>query len=136
MGLEARQTWWWFKTHAIPMARYLGRRSNGTGTLREGIEAENEGVKVPSTVRWLSGVPSVKARFIGGTIRASLVVLVVVDEDTFRLVCGESLPLKGRVYDNESYEKARADVECGRCSKWGRIETQCSRTVAGCGWCA
>lgn len=81
-------------------------------------------------------VPSVKARFIGGTIRASLVVLVVVDEDTFRLVCGEGLPLKGRVYDTKAYEKARADVECGRCSEWGRIEAQCSRTVAGCGWCA
>ena len=63
VGLEAKKSWWWIKAHAIPMARYLGRGTNGTETLREELEAENEGIQVPSSVRWLSGVPSVKVRF-------------------------------------------------------------------------
>ena len=61
--MEAKKSWWWIKAHAIPVARYLGRGTNGTETLREELEAENEGIRIPSSVRWLSGVPSVKVRF-------------------------------------------------------------------------
>ena len=60
-GLQARTAWWWLKVHAIPVARYLGKGSCGTDALREELEVENEGVKIPSTVRWLSGAASVKA---------------------------------------------------------------------------
>lgn len=49
--LEARESWWWAKAHAIPVARYLGRGSNGTETLRKKLEAENEGIRIPSTIR-------------------------------------------------------------------------------------
>ena len=66
-GLEARTAWWWVKVHGIPVARYLGRGDS----LREELEAENEGVKIPSAVRWLSGAASVKARFNEKTITAS-----------------------------------------------------------------
>ena len=44
-GLEARETWWWVKIHAIPVARYLGRGSGGTEMLREELEAENVGIR-------------------------------------------------------------------------------------------
>ena len=37
--MEAK-SWWWVKVHAIPVARYLDRGTNGTETLREEIEAE------------------------------------------------------------------------------------------------
>ena len=50
-GLEARTAWWWVKVHGIPVARYVGRGSHGTDLLREELEAENEGVKIPSTIR-------------------------------------------------------------------------------------
>ena len=55
--------WWWLKAHTIPVARYLGKGPRGTDALREKLEVENEGVKIPSTVRWLSGAASVKARY-------------------------------------------------------------------------
>ena len=45
-----------------------------------GAEAENERIQIPSSLRWLSGAPSVKARFSEGNIRASSVVLAVPDE--------------------------------------------------------
>lgn len=119
-----------------PGGPVFGQGSNGTETLREEVEAENEGIKVRSTVRWLSGAPSVKARFKERTIKASSVVLAVADEDTFRLVCRMGLRLQGRVYDTEAYEEVRPDVGCGRCCEWGHIEAQCPRTAARCGWCA
>ena len=115
--------------HAIPEARYLGRGSSGTEMLRE-IEAENEGIRIPSTIRWLSGAPSVKARYQEGTIKASSVVLAVVDEDTFRLVRKGGLRLQGRRYEAETYEEVRPDIKCSPCYEWGHIEPQCPRTAA------
>lgn len=46
-GLGARKTWWWIKIYAILVARYLGKGTNGTKTLREEIEAENDGSRPP-----------------------------------------------------------------------------------------
>ena len=92
-GLEARESWWWAKAHAIPVARYLGRGSNGTETLRRELEAENEGVRIPSTIRWLCGVQSVKTRQGERTISALSVVQAFANEDTFRQVWKRSLLL-------------------------------------------
>lgn len=78
-----------------PCGPYLGKGTNGTEALREEIEAENDGIKIPSRVWWLSGMPSVKARFKEGSIKPSSVVLAVSDEDTFRLVCKGGLRLQG-----------------------------------------
>ena len=47
MDLESRESWWWLKVHAIPVARYLCRGSNGAETLLKDLEAENEGPESP-----------------------------------------------------------------------------------------
>ena len=80
MGLEARISWWWIKVYAVPVARFLDRGSRGTEALREELEVENEGVRIPSAARWLSGAASVKARYEERTITASSVVLAVAGE--------------------------------------------------------
>ena len=46
-GLETRTTWWWVTVHRMPIARYVGRGSHGTDSLREELEAENGGVENP-----------------------------------------------------------------------------------------
>ena len=84
--LEDRETSWWETMHAIPVARYLDRGLGGTEKLREELEAENVGIRIPSPTRYLSGAPSVKARHYEGTIKASSVVLAVTDEDPSRLI--------------------------------------------------
>lgn len=63
-SLEARRNWGWVKAYGVPIARYLGRGAHGTETLREELEAENEGLKVPSRTRWLG----IKALYSEGTI--------------------------------------------------------------------
>ena len=118
------------------MARYLGRGSNGTETLRKELEAENEGIRIPSTIRWPSKVQSAKTRHREGTTMASSVVLAVANEETYHLVCKGGLRLQGRRYEVETSEAIRPDVECGHCSVWGHIEPQSPRAAARCGWCA
>lgn len=134
-GLEARTAWWWVKVHGIPVARYVGKGSHGTDSLREELEAENGGVKIPSTVRWLSGAASVKARYKDRTITASSVVFAVSDESTYRSIRRGGLRLQGRRCETEAYE-VRPDVGCGRCSGWGHIESKCDRASTRCGWCS
>lgn len=124
-GLEAKQSWWWIKVHAIPVARFVGKGSNGTEALREELEAENEGLPIPSAIRWLSGAASVKTRYNEGIIKASSMVLAVKDEETYRLVRRAGLRLQDRRYDTEAYEEVRPDVRCGHCSGWGHIGAQC-----------
>ena len=82
--------------HAIPVARFLGRGSGGTDTFREELEVENEGVKIPSQVRSLSGAASVKVRFNERIITASSVVFAVADESVDRSIRRGGLRLQGR----------------------------------------
>ena len=116
--------------------RYLGRGSNGTETLRKELDVENEGIRIPSTIRWLCGAPNLKTRYEQRTISASSVVLAFANEDTFRLIFRKGLRLQVGRYEVETYEEIRPDVRCGPCAGWGHIEPQCYRTTARCGWCA
>ena len=51
-----QQRWRWARIHSIPLARYVGRhKEGGLPKLREELEAENSGVKIPAEIRWLSG---------------------------------------------------------------------------------
>ena len=108
-GVEARTAWWWIKVHSIPVARYLGRGSGDTESLREELEVENEGVRIPSSVRWLSGAASVKARH-DNIITASSVVCAVSDESGYRSIRKGGLRLQGRRCEADAYEEVWPDV--------------------------
>ena len=74
-------------------------------------------------MRWLSGDPSVNARFKERIIKASSVVPEVSGEDTYRLVRKRGLRLQGRRYDTEANEEIRPDVGCGHCCEWDTVPT-------------
>ena len=97
---------------------------------------ENEGVKIPSPVRWLSGAASVRTRYNEMIIAASSVVFAVVDESVYRSIRKGELRLPGRRHNAEAYEEIRPDAGCGQCAGWGHIESKCDRENARCGWCA
>ena len=73
-------------------------------------------MRIPSTIRWLSGAASVKARYNDKIIAASSVVFAVADESVYRSIRRGGLRLQGRRYIAEAYEEARLDVGCGRCA--------------------
>ena len=115
---------------------FFGQGIAWHGGAPEELEAENEGIRIPSAIRWLSGAASVKARYEERTITASSVALAVADEATYRLVRRGGLRLQGRHCDAETYEEIRPDVRCDHCSSWGHISSKCTRTTAICGRCA
>ena len=53
-----QQKWKWVRIHNVPLDRYMGRvGGGGLLKLREELEAENSGVRIPAEVRWLGTVP-------------------------------------------------------------------------------
>ena len=100
------------------MARYLGRGSRGTDSLREELEVENEEFRIPSAIRWLSGATSVKGWFNDKIIMASSVVFAVSGESVYRSIQRSGVRLQGRRYEVEAYEEIRLEVRCGYGSGW------------------
>ena len=60
----------------------LGRGTHGTGA-PERLEAEKEGARIPSMVRWLGWATEVRARYNEEAMRASSVIFVILGEADF-----------------------------------------------------
>jgi len=52
------------KIHAVPLARYMGKGTEGLQKMRDAIHAANEGVTVPDQVWWSNGVIPQRARYV------------------------------------------------------------------------
>ena len=112
----------------------MGKTVGGLRLLREELEAENEGVRIPADIRWLSRAKA-QARFQetrGGT---SSVVAAVLGDATEGRVCKSGVHLFGRRYEVEAFEEARPDASCSRCCRWGHIAPHCSESPR-CALCA
>ena len=58
----SRESWRGVKIHDVSVARYRGKGTSGTKMLQEELEAEYEGVKVPSIAGWLVNPDDVHRR--------------------------------------------------------------------------
>ena len=116
-----QQTWRWAGFYSIPVARYLGKRTNGAATLKEELEADIEGIRIPSVVGWIGRATNVKARCNGGMIRALSPVFAVLEEANFSHLRRNGLRHLDFRYDVEIFEEIQPDAFCGRCSGWGCI---------------
>jgi len=54
IDVEGNESWERLKIHTVRLVRYMGKGSKGQRTMREEIQAENEGVAIPAQLRWLS----------------------------------------------------------------------------------
>ena len=52
--VAAQQKWMWIRIHDVSLGRYMGGTDGGLRRLREELEAENDGVRIPADIRWLS----------------------------------------------------------------------------------
>ena len=77
LDVEEHGTWERLKIHAVPLVRYMGKGTEGVQKMREEFEAENEGIKVPTQVRWLANPSTIRDRKKNGEIAASSVVCEV-----------------------------------------------------------
>ena len=77
VDVEENETWERLKIHAVPLVRYMGKGTEGLQKMREEFEAENEGIAIPTQVRWLANPRTIRERKQNGEIAASSVVFVV-----------------------------------------------------------
>ena len=92
--------------------------------LREELEAENVGVRVPAEVRWLSGAKA-RARFHRDGEGSSSVVAAILGEEVFGLLCKRGVRLPGGRHEVDAFEEERPDALCLRCGEWGHITPHC-----------
>jgi len=74
---EENETWERLKIHAVPLVRYMRTGTEGLQKMREEFEAENEGIAIPTQVRWLVNPRTIRQSRQNGEIAGSSVVLVV-----------------------------------------------------------
>jgi hypothetical protein len=65
------------KIHAVPLVRYMGKRTGDLQKMREEFEAENDGIVIPTQERWVANPCTIRERRQNGEIAASSVVFVV-----------------------------------------------------------
>ena len=84
--------WRWVKAHGISLARYDSGKGCGLKTLCEELEAENEGVRIPSNIRWLCGKKDIQPHGLMKGITAPSVVFTVVGDLCPPLQNGSAAP--------------------------------------------
>jgi len=77
VDVEENESWERRKIHAVPLVRYMGKGREGLQKMREEFEAENEGIVIPTQVRWLAKPCPIRERRQNREIAASSVVFVV-----------------------------------------------------------
>jgi len=77
VDVEENESWQRLKFHPVPLIQYMGKGAEGLQKMREEFDAENEGVVIPTQVRWLANTRTIRKRRQNGEIAASSVVFVI-----------------------------------------------------------
>jgi len=77
LDVDGNETWERLKLHAVPLVRYIGKGTEGLQKMQEEFGAENEGIAIPTHVRWLAHHRIIRERRKNGEIAVSSVVFVV-----------------------------------------------------------
>jgi hypothetical protein len=135
MDVEENETWERLKIHAVPLVRYMGNGTEGLQKMREEFEAENEGIKVPTQVRWLANPCTIRERRQNGEIAASSVVFEVKGSKAAQVLVKKGIKAAGVWYGVEAYTNEGPDSRCELCCGWGHIENKCGNKPT-CGYCS
>jgi hypothetical protein len=137
IDIETNESWVKLIVHFVSIERYGGRGLGVSGKLKDDIEAENEGIRVPLASRWLGSPRAVIERRARGEIKESSVVITIKGEEAARRLLKKGVTIVGRSHEVTSYEEERADSQCGTCQGWGHIEIKCAfPTNPRCAICA
>jgi hypothetical protein len=104
----------------------MGKGTEGLQTMREEIEAENEGIVIPTQVRWLVNPRTSRERRQNGEIAASALVFVVNGSRVAQSLVKNGITAAGVWYRVETCRKEVPDSRLELCWGWGHIENKCS----------
>jgi predicted phage tail protein len=62
VDVKENESWEWLMIHAVPLVWYMGRGKEGLLMIREEFEANNEGMNIPTQVRWLANPRTIRER--------------------------------------------------------------------------
>jgi hypothetical protein len=114
------------KIHAVHLVRYMGKGTEGLQKIREEFDAENEGVAIPTQVRWLVNPHTIRERRQNGYIAASSVVVVVKGNKVAQRLVKKGIKAAGVWYQVETYTNGDPGSRCVLCCGWGHIVNKCS----------
>jgi len=135
MDVEGNETWERLKIHAVPVVRYMGKGTEGLQKMRQEFEAENEGIAIPTQVRWLANPRTIRESKQNREIAASSVVFVVKGSRMAQRMIKKGIKAAGVWYRVEAFRNAGPDSRCELGCGWGHIENTCGNKPK-CGYCS
>jgi len=121
VDVEENETWERLKIHAVPLVRYMGKGTEGLQKMREEFEAENEGIAIPTQVRWLANPHTIRETRQNGEIGVSSVVFVVKRSRLAQSLIKKGSKAAGVWYRVEAFTNAGPDSWSELCCGWGHI---------------
>jgi hypothetical protein len=112
MDVEENESWERLKIHRVPLARYMGEGTEGLQKIRDQFEPDNEGIVIPTLVRWLANPRTNKERRQNGKIAASSVVFVVKGTRVAGSLVKKGIKAAGVWYRVETYTNEGPDSRC------------------------
>jgi len=135
VDVEENESWERLKIHTVPLVRYIGKGTEGLQNMREEFKAENEGIVIPTHVRWLMNPRTIRDRRQNGEIAASSAVFIVKGSRVAQSLVKKGFKAAGVWYRVETYTNDGPDSTCELCRGWGHIENKCG-SEPKCGYCS
>jgi hypothetical protein len=123
MDVQEHETCERIKIHAVPLVRYMGKGTTGLQQMRVQFEVENQGIAIPTQVRWLARPRTMRERRKTSEIAVSSVVFVTMRSRLVQSLIKKVIKAVGLWYHVEAFTNEGADSRCELCSGWGHIET-------------
>jgi len=117
VDVEENESWERLKIHAVPLLRYMGKGTEGLQKMQEEFQAENQGIVIPTQVRWLANPRTIREGRQNGEIAASSVVFLVKGSKIAQSLVREGIKAAGVWYRVETYTHegpdSRGELCCG-----------------------
>jgi hypothetical protein len=96
---------------------------------------ENEGIVIPTQIRWLVNPSVISGRRQNREIAVSLGVFDVKGSRLAQSVVKKIIKAEGVWYQVETYTNEDPDTTCELCCRWGHIQNKCGSRLQ-CGYCS
>jgi len=135
VDVAENESWARLMISTVPLVLYMGKGTEGLQMMREELEAENEGIVIPTQVRSLANPCTIRERRQNGGIAASSVVFVRTGSKVAQSLMKRDIKEAGVWYHVETYTNEATDSRCQLCCGWGHIENKCG-SKPRCGYCS
>jgi hypothetical protein len=135
VDVEENETLEWLNIHAVPLVWCIGKGTEGRQMMREEFVAENEGIAIPTQVRWVANPCTIRDRRQNGEIAVSSVVFVVKGSRLAQSLIKKGIKAAGVWYRVEAFTNAGPDSRCELCCRWGHMENKCG-SKPKCSYCS